>query len=82
MAVLTAEELTELRQGAANDSITLAWTKTNINAALQAIEDWWETTAKLDAATEIETAAPGVFSNPEKKLIGKWWMKKKFDLGG
>jgi len=82
MAVLTASELTPLRQGYALDTASVNATKAQINTAVQALEDWWETTAKIDAGTEIETAVPGEFTNPEKKTIGRWWLYHKFFAGG
>jgi len=56
------------------------WSKAQIKAAFQSLEDWFEdapSSAKLDAAAAIETVAPGVFSNAQKKKIGGVWMIRK-----
>ncbi len=80
MATLSATELAELRQGFA-DGRVVAHTKPQINAVLQAVEDWFEANrASLGAA--MEAAAPGVFTGPQKKAIGSYWLRQKFVRGG
>jgi hypothetical protein len=81
MATLTAAELTELRQGSCREQ-TVDFTKATINAALQAIEDWYETN-KATGSTAIDTAtSPYVFSNPFKKRLFAYWNKQKFGREG
>lgn len=82
MGVLTSGELTFCRQGAEAER-TFAHTKGTIDAALQAMEDEWETNTRTAMSSAIDTAiSPATMTNTEKKTVGKWWMRKKFDLGG
>ena len=78
MAILTAAQLTELRQ---KIQISLspnpAAVKNQINLALQAIEDYYETTARPGFGAAIETAVPGRFTPAQKKQIGKFWLLQK-----
>lgn len=81
MAIMTPDELADLRRNCARERATVDYTKPQINAALQAIEDWWEANrAALGAA--IEAAAPGVFSPAEKRRLAKHWLAHKFARGG
>lgn len=83
MAVLTSDELAFNRQGDADGEVSLDWDKATINAAIQALEDWYETSGRVAASTAIDAAtAPYVFSNPIKKKIGRWWFRMRFDKGG
>lgn len=97
MAVLTAEQLTLIRQACAADAPAVNYTKAQINAALQAIENVFDGDApilraeiavagtpfkqflagRIDAAT-----APFVFTNPQKQLIARFWLRSKFERGG
>jgi hypothetical protein len=79
MAVLTLAQLLELRQAVVADPATtvVPWTKAQINAAVQAIEDWFEA-QRTTVAGLIETAAPGVFTNAQKKRIVKYYLQQKF----
>lgn len=74
MATLTANELAELRAYCVPNMGTAHWTKTNVNAALQAVEDRMQLAAtKTAIGSDIEAAAPGVFSAAEKtKLFAIW----------
>ena len=81
MAVLSPTQLAELRRGCAQD-VAVNYTKAQVNAALQAVEDWMEATARAEIATAIELAAPGVFTGPQKKSIFRWFMRQKFERGG
>ena len=70
MATLTSSELTLLRLVKANDKEASSWTKAQIYAAFQAVETRLEASATQTAISgDIETAAPGVFSAPQKRLI-------------
>ena len=79
MAVLTAEELTELRATSGRGQV-VTYTKPQINAALQAIEDLFQSSANIGPRSlqqalglAIETAAPGVFGVGAKtKLFAIW----------
>jgi hypothetical protein len=79
MAVLTNLELAEIRRGVAGDTDTQDWDKTIINAALQAIEDWYENN-KAAGATAIDTAtSPYTFTTAVKKKLFRFWLGQKFN---
>jgi hypothetical protein len=78
MAIISVSDLASLRQRCAADATGgVTWTKAQVNAAVQALEDWFDTTGRAGAAAAIESAAPGVFTNTQKKLIGKYWLAQK-----
>jgi len=81
MAILTTDQLVQLRQMAAAEAATVTWTKPQVNAALQAIEDWWEAN-RASLGTAIEAAAPGKFTVAQKKALGKYWLWQKYGRGG
>ena len=89
MAVLTAQELADMRRLLRQEWTTpIDFTKATINACFQALEDEYERTAsqsrpgfKLAGSADIDTAAsPKVFTNPEKKKIGRAYLGCKFQL--
>ena len=77
MALLTATQLSELRQKfTVGESPT--WTKATVNAALQAIEDWYEAN-KATGVTAVNTAtSPTVFTANQKKKLFAFWLYQKF----
>lgn len=78
MAVLTSDQFTELRQKLqASVAPTTTATKPQINAATQAIENYFETTVKPGINTAIEAVAPGVFTVAQKKQIVKYYVLQK-----
>ena len=80
MAVLTSDNLTELRQRFEADGITNPFIKTSLNAVFQGIEDWFEANrASLSGA--IDTVFPGL-TNAQKKALVKYWLFQKFNRGG
>lgn len=80
MAILTAEQLAQIRRECANE-ITVDYTKATINAAVQAVEDWWiANQAALSTAINVATS-PVVLSVAQKRAIGKFWLKQKFERG-
>ena len=81
MAVLTATQLAELRRIAAAEATTVTWNKPQVNAVLQAVEDWWEA-SRASLGTAMEVAAPGVFNAARKKALGKYWLWQKYGRGG
>ena len=81
MAVLTPPELDKFRQLLARDFPNVTWVKADVNDAIQALEDWWETTGRPSAGAEMEAASPGKFTGVQKKALGKFWLSHKF-LGG
>lgn len=81
MATLTTEQLVELRQMLARSSTTVTWTKTQVSAAMQALENDWNTFLTR-ANTDIETAVPGVFTIPQKALILRTFLAQKVRRDG
>ena len=82
MAVLTAEQLGKLRMGVQTEGDAATWLSTDMDAALQAIEDKWEEVRpQFSAAIDVATN-PLVFSNVMKKKLGRYWLRQKFDRGG
>ena len=77
MATLDALQLAELRREIARDTATQDWNKTTVNAALQAIEDWFEAN-KVSGSTAVDTAtAPYVFTGALKKKLFRFWLLEK-----
>lgn len=88
MAVLTPAELVALRQLAARD-VGPSWTKPQINAALQAVEDAVQSTSnvgnrslKTYIGAAIETAAPGAFNAGQKDTLFVLWSRFNAARGG
>ena len=80
MAVITLNELVKGRRRLTKKSDVVTWSKSEVNFALQAIEDWYEAN-KADAITAIEASAPGVFSLEEKRTISRIWVSFKAKKG-
>lgn len=88
MATLTSDELTAARRRAARNN-GVAWTKPQINAALQAIEDAMVSTGNVGARSvrqhisqAIEAAASGVFSAGQKDDLFICWAALNAARGG
>lgn len=88
MTVLTSADLTDLRHRAAIGK-TVTWTKPQINAALQAIEDAVQSTSNVGARSlktyiglAIENAAAGVFNAQQKDDLFVLWTKLNAARGG
>ena len=83
MAVLTNQQLAELRKGGrANWTTPIDFDKPIINATFQAIEDWYEG-QRAQVSSDIDAAStPKAFSNAEKKQIAAAFLQWKFRLGG
>lgn len=83
MATLANHERDELRQGfAASGGVPAGVTKPDLNAAFQAVEDWFENTGRAAIGSAIETAAPGKFNAAQKKRIAGYWLRQKFTREG
>ena len=68
--VRNAVELISNRKG-----VSQHWSKTQINAAVESLDDRWDAVATQTVLSSgIEAAAPGVFTNPEKKYITAFWL--------
>ena len=83
MATLSALELQELRSALNRNTTTQTWTKAQVAAALQAIEDRVRLAGtQTTIANDIESAAPGVFSGGQKvTLFGIWCLSAARRLG-
>lgn len=80
MAVLTTPQLSDSRQSVAKDVVAITYTKPQINAALQAIEDRFEAT-RSGFSSAIDTAtSPFVFSAAQKKKLIAYWARIKFSI--
>ncbi len=77
MAVLDNIQKAKLRRSLARREL-VTWNSPVIDAASQAIEDYFEA-HKAEIATDIDTAtSPFVFSNQQKKLLVGFWLLDKF----
>lgn len=82
MAMLTSPELGAIRRDLEDESIAITYQKAQVNAAIQAIENSFETTCKAALNNAIETAAPGVFTAAQKRAMVKRYLYRKFQRGG
>ena len=79
MTILAVDELAKMRRRMAVGQHP-DWDKSIINAALQAIEDWYQTN-KVQGSTDIDTAtSPFTFTNAQKKKLFGYWMEHKFKM--
>ena len=70
MAILTTEQLVSQRNECERSGIGINYTKAQVNAALQAVEDRLTSAGtKTALSADIETAAPGVFTAAQKREI-------------
>lgn len=81
MAILLPDDLADLRQGAARNQ-TVDYTKAQINTAVQAIEDWFETNRPALAAAINTATAPYVFTPALKRRMVAHWCRQKFGREG
>lgn len=77
MAVLNTTQLEELRRHLETSGIAVTYTKVQVNAALQAIEDWFEANrTSLSTAINAGTA-PFTFTGAQKVKLVKFWLLQK-----
>jgi len=83
MAVLTDLEKQELRSALNRNLDTQTWTRAQVDAALQAVEDRMGLASTSTAiGGDIETVAPGVFNAAQKQLLfGVWCVSAARRLG-
>ena len=79
---LTAEQLAAIRQKISRllteEGEPVDYVKSEVNLAIQSIEDWWELPATKSAISDaIDAATTFSFSNAQKKNIGKYWLDNK-----
>lgn len=72
MAILSSEQLAELRRAFINGS-TVAYDKTAINLALQQVEDWFEANR-----ASLGAAITGTWTVQQKKRLVKFWLLQKY----
>lgn len=79
MAVLSTNQLEEIRRACAQDApASPNYTKAQINLALQAIEDYFENTARAGISAAIDAAvSPFSFTANQKKRLAKYWLLQK-----
>lgn len=82
MATLDANDLLTIRQGCARE-IAVNYSKPQINAAAQAIEDVFTSGAVQNALSNaIDTAtSPLTMTGAQKKALVKWYLQNRFDRG-
>ena len=66
----------EMQKLAEQRGFPINYTKPQVNAAFQALENRFET-VRPGFYTAIEVAAPGIFSNLQKRAIFKIWLSGK-----
>jgi len=69
-------ELAKIRRASSKGTVT--YIKADINSALQAIEDWFETN-RLNISSAIDGATSFSFTNPQKKRMVAHWLDYKFN---
>lgn len=80
MAVLTSKQLDACREGMYQDGVSVTYTKSQMNAALQAVEDKFES-VRASFSTAIDTAtAPLVLTLAQKKKVFAYWALSKFAI--
>lgn len=86
MGVLTRAQLDAIRvQLESPDSgiVTGGIPNATWNLAIQAIEDWFETSARAEISAAMNTAtSPTVLTAAQKKAVGLYWLFSKFGRGG
>ena len=82
MAILTDTEKAELRQELARGAATVDYDKPTVNAALQAIEDWFEANRAAIASAINTATTPFVFTGGQKKRLVAFWLRQKFRREG
>lgn len=83
MAAFTQDELQELRAALCRNTTTQHWSKAEVNAGLQAIEDRLRAAGTQNAiSNDIEAVVPGVFDGEQKRLLmGTWCTSAARRLG-
>lgn len=77
---LTAAERAQLRRDfSSQQGGAVNWLKEEINAAFDALDAKYEDEWRAEGSTAIDNATTFNFTNAQKKKIGKFWFRKKFD---
>lgn len=82
MPALGTQDVVDARRYC-SDNAPVTWTKPQINAAIQAIDQWFDlpaTRAAISAAINVATS-PKVFTPAEKLQIVRAYLRGKFNVG-
>jgi hypothetical protein len=77
MAVLSPDELTKIRQECAK-RVPVNYTKAQLNAAVQAVEDWFETNRSSLSAVINNATSPLTLTAGQKRALVAFWLESKF----
>lgn len=84
MATLTNDDFKRMKRFVRRDPAdkqtltTSGLNKQQMQAAVQALEDWWNKAAvQASAKSDMDAAAGETLSGPVAKLLGKLWLKNK-----
>lgn len=89
MATILVKDLARIRRKITKNLQTSSshpgYIKQEINNAIQALEDWYETNSgsltgagKSQGSSAINSATTFPFTNAQKKIIGAYWFEYKF----
>ena len=78
MAVLTPQELNKIQQECEKVLKPVNYTKAQLNAAAQAVEDWFEANRASLVAVINTATAPLVLTGVQKKAVVAYWLYLKF----
>lgn len=78
MAILSATELAVVRQQCAAQFPSPPWTKTQINAAAQVVEDFFTNNAATVSAAIDTATSPLVMTNAQKKKLSAEVFERKY----
>lgn len=77
---LSTDNLTEIRQRIQRSGTPCDRTKSTLNAAINALDNYYISVVAPGAANAIEVAAPGQFTLAQKAQIAKQWLLIKAEL--
>lgn len=84
MAILTSEQLAKRRQAVTREMYPdepIDYLKSDLNLALQAVEDWLITPAlRGQMRGKIDDAVPGVFTVAQRDKIWKAWLENALQV--
>ena len=82
MAILTATQLAQLQNLSESERPPITHLKPQLNAAFQAVEDWFEAN-RASLSTALNTATtPLILTPSQKRALVKAWLLQKFERGG
>jgi hypothetical protein len=79
MSVLTSSQLAEIRRAIIRKfGEPINMSKPRVNAAFQAIEDWFEANKAAGSAAIDAATAPDTFTGAQKKILFAVWLLQKY----